>query len=116
MSLYPILVVEIFDVWGIDIIGPFHMSHGYLYILVAVNYVSKWITTIACRTNNNKVMVNFLKENVFSRFDFSRIIISNDGKHFYSRIFEDLMKKYYINLRVSTPYHSQISDQVEVSN
>ena len=82
MSLNPILVVKIFYVWGIDFMGPFPMSHGYRYILVAVDYISKWIEVVACRTNGNKVVVNFLKENVFSRFDFSRAIISDGGKYF----------------------------------
>jgi len=64
--------------------GPFTMYHGYQYILVAV--VSKWIEIVACRTNDNKV-VNFLKENVFSR------AIRNDGeKYFYNCTFEALMR------------------------
>ena len=50
--------------------GPFSLSQGYQYILVAVDYVSKWIEVVACRYNGHKVMVNFLKENVFSRFAF----------------------------------------------
>ena len=41
MPLNPILVVELFDVWGIDFIGPFPSSFGYVYIYVGVDYVSK---------------------------------------------------------------------------
>jgi len=62
--------------------GPFPMSHGHQYILVAVDYVSKWIEAIACRTNHQKVMVNFLKENIFSRFGFPRATISDGGNIF----------------------------------
>jgi len=40
MPLNPILKVELFDVWGIDIIGPFSISFGHHYILVAMDYVS----------------------------------------------------------------------------
>ena len=116
MPLNPILVVEIFDVWGIDFMGPFPISHGYQYILVAVDYVSKWIEAVACKTNDHKVVVNFLKENVFSRFGLPRAIISDGGKHFCNRTFEALMRKYCINHRVATPYHPQTSGQVEVSN
>ena len=61
-------------------------------------------------------MVNFLKENVFSRFDFPRAIISDGEKYFYNHTFEALIRKYYINHRVATPYHSQTSDQVEAFN
>ena len=43
MPRNPILVVELFDVWGIDFIGPFPSSFRYVYILVGVDYVSKWV-------------------------------------------------------------------------
>ena len=46
MSLNPILVVELFDVWGIDFMGVFPMSYGHAYILVGVYYVSKWVEAI----------------------------------------------------------------------
>ena len=61
-------------------------------------------------------MVNFLKENVFSRFGFPRAIISDGGKYFCNCTFEALMRKYCINHRVATPYHPQTRDEVEVSN
>ena len=60
--------------------GPFPMSHGYQFILVTVDYVSKLIEAIACKSNDHKVVVNFLKENVFSRFGFPRAIISYGEK------------------------------------
>jgi len=67
--------------------GPFHMSHGYQYILVIVDYVSKWIEVVACRTNEHKVVVNFLKENAFSCFGFPCAIISDGEKYFCNRTF-----------------------------
>jgi hypothetical protein len=66
MSLNPILIVELFDVWDIDSMGPFPNSYGYLYIHVAVDYVSKWVDTIACKTNDHKVVLQFLKDNIFA--------------------------------------------------
>ena len=74
-----------------------------------VDCVSKWIEVVV-------TVVNFLKENVFSSFDFPRAIISDGEKYFGNRTFEALMRKYCINHRVSTPYHPQTSGQVEVSN
>ena len=68
MPLNPIHEVEIFDVWGIDFMGPFPNSFGNQFILVAVDYVSKWIEVVPTKTNNSKVVVKFLKENIFSRF------------------------------------------------
>ena len=96
--------------------GPFPSSFGKLYILVAVDYVSKWVEAVACKTNDNKVVVKFLKENIFSRFGTPLTIISDNGTHFCNRSFEALMRKYNIHHRLSTPYHLQTSGQVEVSN
>jgi len=58
------LEVEIFDVWGIDFMGPFPSSFGNQYILVAVDYISKWVEAIPTRTNDNRVVAKFLKENI----------------------------------------------------
>ena len=70
ISLNPILVVEIFDVLSINYMCPLPMSHGCPYILVAVDYVIKWIDVVAWRSNDHKVVVNFLKENAFTRWAF----------------------------------------------
>ena len=66
MPLSPILEIELFDVWGIDFMGPFPNSFGNQYILVVVDYVSKWVEIIPCKSNDNKVVVKFLKR-PFSR-------------------------------------------------
>ncbi|CAN0918977.1 Gag-Pol polyprotein [Linum grandiflorum] len=63
-----IMEVELFDVWGIDFMGPFPPSYSNKYILVAVDYVSKWVEVVALPTNDSKVVVNFLRKNVFTRF------------------------------------------------
>nr|GEX37690.1 reverse transcriptase domain-containing protein [Tanacetum cinerariifolium] len=56
-----IQVCEIFDVWGIDFMGPFSFSRGNKYILVAVDYLSKWVEARALSTNDARVVVKFLK-------------------------------------------------------
>ncbi|KAH9670818.1 hypothetical protein KPL70_017120 [Citrus sinensis] len=116
MPLNPILVVEIFDVWGIDFMGPFPPSFGHQYILVAVDYVSKWVEAISCRTNDHKVVIGFLKSNIVSRFGFPQAIISDGGAHFCNKAFKALLTKYSITHKVATPYHPQTSGQVEISN
>ena len=65
MPLNPILVVELFDVWGIDFMGPFPTSYGHIYILVGVDYVSKWVEAIPYKTNDHKVVLKFLKAKSF---------------------------------------------------
>ncbi|XP_022899430.1 uncharacterized protein LOC111412742 [Olea europaea var. sylvestris] len=82
MPQTPILFVEIFDVWGIDFMGPFPLSYHNLYIILSVDYVSKWVEARATRTNDSKVVVDFVKSNIFARFGTSRAIISDGGLHF----------------------------------
>jgi hypothetical protein len=68
MHLNPILIVEIFYVWGTDFMGPFLNSFGYLYILVVVYYVSKWVEAIACKTNDHRDVVKVLNNTIFAHF------------------------------------------------
>ena len=112
----PILIVDIFYVWGIDFMGPFPMSFGNSYILVGVDYVSKWVEAIPCKHNDHKVVLKFLKENIFSRFGVPKAIISDGGTHFCNKPFETLLAKYGVKHKVATPYHPQTSGQVELAN
>ncbi|GJZ02100.1 reverse transcriptase domain-containing protein [Tanacetum coccineum] len=110
-----IQVCEIFDVWGIDFMGPFPYSHGNKYILVAVDYLSKWVEAKALPTNDARVVVKFLKS-LFARFGTPRAIISDRGTHFCNDQFAKVMSKYGVTHRLATAYHPQTSGQVEVSN
>ncbi|RVW62656.1 Transposon Ty3-I Gag-Pol polyprotein [Vitis vinifera] len=89
-ALEPHLIVDVFDVWGIDFMGPFPMSFGHSYILVGVDYVSK--------------------------FGVPKAIISDGGTHFCNKPFETLLAKYGVKHKVATPYHPQTSGQVELAN
>ncbi|RVW81709.1 Pro-Pol polyprotein [Vitis vinifera] len=116
MPMNPILIVDLFYVWGIDFMGPFPMSFGNSYILVGVDYVSKWVKAIPCKHNDHRVVLKFLKENIFSRFGVSKAIISDGGTHFCNKPFETLLAKYGVKHKVATPYHPQTSGQVELTN
>ncbi|GJY21098.1 reverse transcriptase domain-containing protein [Tanacetum coccineum] len=99
----------------IDFMGPFPSSRGNKYILVAVDYLSKWFEAKALPTNDARVVVKFLKS-LFSRFGAPRAIISDRGTHFCNDKFDKVMSKYGVTHRLSTPYHPQTSGQVEVTN
>ncbi|GJT42710.1 reverse transcriptase domain-containing protein [Tanacetum coccineum] len=75
-----IQVCEIFDVWGINFMGPFPSSRGNKYILVAVDYLSKWVEAKVLPTNDARVVVKFLKS-LFARFGTPRAIISDRGEN-----------------------------------
>ncbi|GJT98048.1 reverse transcriptase domain-containing protein [Tanacetum coccineum] len=110
-----IQVCEIFDMWGIDFMGPFSSSRGNKYILVAIDYLSKWVEAKALPINDARVVCKFIKS-LFARFGTPRAIISDRGTHFCNDQFSKVMLKYGVTHRLSTAYHPQTSGQVEVLN
>nr|GEV03074.1 reverse transcriptase domain-containing protein [Tanacetum cinerariifolium] len=108
-------VCEIFNVWGIDFMGPFPSFRGNKCILVAVDYLSKWVKAKALPTSDTRVVCKFLK-NLFARFVTPRAIISDRGTHFYNDQFAKVMQKFGVTHPLATLYHPQTSGQVEVSN
>ncbi|CAA7045583.1 unnamed protein product [Microthlaspi erraticum] len=91
-------------------------SNGHNYILVAVDYVSKWIEAIPCPACDAKVVIKLFRTIIFPRYGIPRVVISDGGSHFINKVFEKLMKSYGVKHKVATPYHPQTSGQVEVSN
>ncbi|RDX71689.1 Pol polyprotein, partial [Mucuna pruriens] len=91
MTQQPILFYEVFDVWGIDFMGPFPISNGYSYILLAVDYVSRWVEVVATKTDDVRVVVDFLK------FGVPKALINDQGSHFYNRAMASILQKYGTN-------------------
>ena len=75
-----LLIIYLFDVWGIDFMRPFPKSFNNEYILIVVDYVYKWVEAIATHTNNARIVVKFMKKNIFTRFGTYKAIISDEGK------------------------------------
>ena len=101
------------DVWGIDFLGQFPSSYGPKYILLAVDYVSKWVEAIPTITCD---VLRFIRSNIFSRFRTPRVVISYEGSHFCNKQFASLLAKYGVKHKVSLTYHPQSNGQAEVSN
>ena len=116
MPLQGILMVQIFYVWGIDLMGPFPSSFGNLYILLTMDYVSKWVEAMACSRNDASTVVRFIKRNILSIFGAPKTIISDEGNHFANKVFTKLMSKYGIRHVMGLSYHPQLDGQAEISN
>ena len=116
MPLQGILVVQIFYVWGIDFMGTFPPSFRNQYILLAVDYVSKWIKGIIFPRNDANTVVGFIQRNILSRFGALRTIISDYGRYFANQLFAKLMIRYRIIHVIGLAYHPQSSGQAEISN
>ena len=107
-------MVQIFDVWGIDFMGPFPSSFGNIYILLAADYVSKWVEAIACPRNDATTVVGFIQRNILSRFGAPRTGISDEGSHFANKVFAKLMSRYGIKHMMGLAYHPQSNGQAEI--
>nr|GEW48603.1 reverse transcriptase domain-containing protein [Tanacetum cinerariifolium] len=97
--------VKNFNVWSIDFMGPFPSSRGNKYILVVVDYLSKWVEARALPTNDARVVVKFLKS-LFARFGTPRAIISDRGTHFCNDKFAKVMSEYGVTHRLATSNRS----------
>ena len=95
---------------------PFSSSFGNLYILLAVDYVSKWVEVISCPINDASTVVRFIKINILSRFGAPRTIISDEGSHFENKDFVKLMSRYGIKHMMRMTYHTQSNGQAKISN
>ena len=85
--------------------GPFPSSFENIYILLAVDYVSKWVEAIAFPKHDANTVVGFLQRNILSRFGTPRTIISDGGSHIANKVFEKLMNRYGIKHIMSLTYH-----------
>jgi hypothetical protein len=80
--------IDLFDVCGIDFMGPIKNSHGYENILVMVDYVSKWVEAMPCRKASTEESIAMIKNMIFPRFGTLRILISDGGTHFTGKNFK----------------------------
>ncbi|GJZ06963.1 reverse transcriptase domain-containing protein [Tanacetum coccineum] len=110
-----IQVCDVFDIWGLDFMGPFPNSRGNKYILVAVDYVSKWVEAQALLMNDARVMIKNLR-GLFARFGVPNALISDRGTHFCNFQLEKALQKYGVTHTLSTTYHPQTNGQTEVTN
>ena len=96
--------------------GPFPSSFGNIYILLAMDYVSKWVEATTCPINDAITVVGFIQRNILRRFGTPGKIISDEGSHFANKTFAKLMSSYGIKHMMRLAYHPQSNGQAEISN
>ena len=116
MPLHYNLQIEVFDVWGINFMGPFQKSMECEYILIAIYYVSKWVEALPCRAADAKHVRKMFHEVIFLYFGTPRMVISDRGSHFIDRTFRAFLRELGARRNIATPYHPQTSSQAEASN
>jgi hypothetical protein len=100
MPLTTNLQIDIFDVWGIDFMGSFPKFEGCEYILVAVNYVSKWVEALPCQATDALHSKKMFHEVIFPRFGVPLIIIRDGGSHFIDRTFRKALAEVGVDHRL----------------
>eukprot|EP00253_Pinus_taeda_P023091 PITA_23091 len=117
MPLQPLVLIEPFEKWALDFVGTINPpSRQKKYILVCTDYVTKWVEAKALSFATENSVVQFLFDDIFTRFGVPREIVTDQGSQFTSNLMEKLMEEYKIKHRKSTPYHPQANGQVESTN
>ena len=96
--------------------GPFPSSFGNMYILLAVDYISKWVEETACPRNDATIIVGFIQRNILSIFGAPKTIIGDEGSHFVNKVFAKLMSRCGIKHMIGLAYHPQSKGQAEIFN
>ncbi|XP_075645314.1 uncharacterized protein LOC142616323 [Castanea sativa] len=106
-----------FSTWGIDIIRKIHTtaSKGYEFMLVAINYFTKWVEAAFYKVLNSKKVAQFIQTNIIYRYRVPHEIISNNGLHFKGEP-EKPLRQFNIQHHKSSPYHPQTKEEVKVAN
>ena len=103
-----------FATWGIDIIGKISLkaSNVHQYILVAIDYFTKWVEAESYAKLDAKAVAKFLKKNSICRFGVPHEIVSDNGTHFEGEA-NEVIEEYGIQIHKSSPYRPQTNGAVE---
>ena len=107
-----------FVAWGMDVIGQIEppASNGHRFILVAIDYFTKWVETSSYRVVTKKVVADFIRNNLICRFRVLELIITNNGANFNSHLMNEICEQFKIAHRNLTSYQPQMNEVVEVYN
>jgi hypothetical protein len=116
MPLQPQVVVEPFERWELNYFGPFNpKSNQKDYILVAIDYMTKWVEAVALSNTTEEGVIKFIFE-LFLRYGLPREVITDGGLQFTAHKISATLRNYHIKHRVTSPYHPQENEQVGSTN
>ena len=106
-----------FQTWGIDLVGPINPPlHGYIWILVATKYFTKWAAAMPLHKTTGGAVANFIKENIIVRFRVPHRIISDNGTPFVNSEVRKILEFYQVKHHRSSPYYPQGNGQAKATN
>ncbi|XP_059289571.1 uncharacterized protein LOC132043097 [Lycium ferocissimum] len=103
---------------GMDVIGPMEppASNGHRFILVAIDYFTKWVEATSHKSVTKKVVADFVKNNLICRFGVLESIITDNGANLNTHMMKDICEQFKITHRNSTAYRPQMNGAVEAAN
>ena len=119
MSFVPQVILQAFDKWVVDVVGPISSlgkKTGACYIITATNYLTKWAKATPFKDCTATTAAKFLFENVVTRFGCPKILLSDKGTHFVNKMIAELTVEFQIQHKKTTPYHPQVNGMVEAFN
>jgi len=118
LPLRPMQIEAPFHQWGVDFIGEItdRSSVGHRWILIATDYFTKWIEAFPTKQATSKVVINFLLENIITRFGVPIRLITDNGMCFRLDEFKTFCDSYGITISYASPYHPQANGQAKSSN
>jgi transposase InsO family protein len=107
-----------FSMWGLDMIGPINpkASNGHRFILVAIDYFTKWVEAASYSSVTQNVVTRFIKNNIICRYGLPGRIITDNGSNLNNKMMDRLCSQFKISHHNSVPYRPQMNGAVEAAN
>ncbi|RDX72997.1 Retrovirus-related Pol polyprotein, partial [Mucuna pruriens] len=107
-----------FFMWGIDVIGPIEpkASNGHRFILVTINYFTKWVEAASYSTMSRSVVVKFIKKDIICRYGLPAHFITNNGTNLNNKMMTEMCEQFQIHHHNSTPYRPKMNGAIETAN
>lgn len=107
-----------FSMWGIDIIGMIEPKdvNGHRFILVAIDYFTKWVEVASYTNVMRQVITWFIKKDIIFRYRVPNKIITDNGLNLNNKVMDELCKSFKIEHHKLSPYRPNMNDTVEAAN
>lgn len=117
-ELHPMLALCPFVTWGMDDIGPIDpkTSNGHRFILVSIDYFTKWVEAVTLKAVTKKVVVDFVHTNIIHHFGIPKTIITDNAANLNSHLIREVCEQFKITHQNSTPYCPKANGIVEAAN
>ncbi|XP_052725995.1 uncharacterized protein LOC128194433 [Vigna angularis] len=108
----------LFSMWGIDVIGAIEpkASNGHRFILVVIDYFTKWVEAVSYANVTRKVVTRFIKKELICRYGLPNKIITDNATNLNNRMMAELCEEFKIHHLNSTPYRPKMNGAVEAAN